>query len=233
VFMCAPVVQGYGLTETCAASVIAVPDKWEQTGTVGLPQPITTFALESVPEMNYDATATPARGELLLKGANNFQGYYKMDDKTVRAQCWRSCRGTLCACRTDAARHSSRLTPAHARRRRFWRRAAGSIPAMLRSSRQTAPSRSSTARRTSSSSARASTWLSRRSRASTKSALPSTRSGCTVRGLLAILRTCHRPPHHLARQHSSTRAVHEPTSAASVCHARRPRSKCSTCLASH
>lgn len=85
VVMCAPVVQGYGLTETCAASFIACPDDIKHAGTVGVPQPVTTFCLESVPEMKYDANATPPRGELLVKGPNNFQGYFKMDDKTVRS----------------------------------------------------------------------------------------------------------------------------------------------------
>lgn len=33
--MCAPVVQGYGLTETCAASCIAIPDDAKFSGTVG------------------------------------------------------------------------------------------------------------------------------------------------------------------------------------------------------
>jgi long-chain acyl-CoA synthetase len=85
VVMCAPVVQGYGLTETCAASFIATPDQIKHSGTVGLPQPVTSFCLESVPEMNYDAMATPPRGELLMKGPNNFLGYYKAQDKTVRS----------------------------------------------------------------------------------------------------------------------------------------------------
>lgn len=83
VVMCAPVVQGYGLTESCAASFIATPDDIKHAGTVGQAQPVTTFCLESVPEMKYDALANPPRGELLLKGTNNFSGYYKSDDKTV------------------------------------------------------------------------------------------------------------------------------------------------------
>lgn len=37
--MCAPVLQGYGLTETCAASTIAEPYKWDTIGTVGGPMP--------------------------------------------------------------------------------------------------------------------------------------------------------------------------------------------------
>eukprot|EP00892_Ulva_mutabilis_P009730 jgi/Ulvmu1/7129/UM034_0035.1 len=82
VAMCAPVVQGYGLTESCAASFIAEPDTIAHAGTVGPPMPVTEFALESVTEMKYDALGTPARGELLLKGPNLFKGYYKMQDKT-------------------------------------------------------------------------------------------------------------------------------------------------------
>lgn len=37
--MCAPVLQGYGLTETCAASSIAEPFVWDTIGTVGAPMP--------------------------------------------------------------------------------------------------------------------------------------------------------------------------------------------------
>jgi acyl-CoA synthetase (AMP-forming)/AMP-acid ligase II len=37
--MCAPVLQGYGLTETCAASTIAEPYNWDAIGTVGGPIP--------------------------------------------------------------------------------------------------------------------------------------------------------------------------------------------------
>jgi hypothetical protein len=37
-----------------------------------------------VPEMKYDAQGETARGELLLRGSNNFSGYFKQQDKTVR-----------------------------------------------------------------------------------------------------------------------------------------------------
>jgi len=77
VTMCCRVVQGYGLTETCAASFIAVPDVPEQAGTVGPPQPVLSFRLEAVPEMNYDPMADPPRGELCVKGPAVFTGYYK------------------------------------------------------------------------------------------------------------------------------------------------------------
>lgn len=85
--MCAPVVQGYGLTESCAASFIAAPDTYTQAHTIGPPQPVVEFAVESVPEMGYDSAGAPARGELLLRGRCLFAGYYKQPQQTVRVPC--------------------------------------------------------------------------------------------------------------------------------------------------
>ncbi|PNW73635.1 hypothetical protein CHLRE_13g566650v5 [Chlamydomonas reinhardtii] len=83
VTMCAPVVQGYGLTETSAASFIACADVMAQAATVGPPTPMTEFRLESVPDMNCDALdAKTPKGEVLIRGAANFTGYYKAADKT-------------------------------------------------------------------------------------------------------------------------------------------------------
>lgn len=84
VAMCCIVVQGYGLTETCASSFIAVPDVASQAGTVGPPQPVLSFKLEAVPEMKYDPMANPPRGELVLRGPSVFVGYYKQPDKTAQ-----------------------------------------------------------------------------------------------------------------------------------------------------
>jgi long-chain acyl-CoA synthetase len=83
VALCCPVVQGYGLTETCAASFIAVPDTFEHASTVGPPLSVLSFRLEAVPEMNYDPNATPPRGEVCVKGPSVFSGYYKAEDKTA------------------------------------------------------------------------------------------------------------------------------------------------------
>lgn len=83
VCFCCPVVQGFGLTETCAASCIAVPDKPYMAGTVGPPLPSTDMRLEAVPEMNYNPTGDPPRGEILFKGPSVFSGYYRDEEKTV------------------------------------------------------------------------------------------------------------------------------------------------------
>eukprot|EP01026_Neomeris_dumetosa_P050635 TRINITY_DN44443_c0_g1_i10.p1 TRINITY_DN44443_c0_g1~~TRINITY_DN44443_c0_g1_i10.p1 ORF type:complete len:663 (-),score=91.10 TRINITY_DN44443_c0_g1_i10:340-2328(-) len=82
VCMCAnSVVQGYGLTETCAASFVALPH-YSMSTTVGPCTPCNTFRLEAVPEMNYSPSSDPPRGEVLIRGPNVFKGYYKMPDKT-------------------------------------------------------------------------------------------------------------------------------------------------------
>ena len=50
---------------------------------MGPPMPCLEFRLEGVPEMNYDATGSPPRGEVCLRGASLFSGYYKQEDKTA------------------------------------------------------------------------------------------------------------------------------------------------------
>ncbi|KAJ7294140.1 hypothetical protein O6H91_Y275800 [Diphasiastrum complanatum] len=85
VVTCAYVVQGYGLTETCAASFITVPDLLSMQGTVGPPMPNIEVRLQSVPELNYDALGEVARGEVCVRGRTLFVGYYKREDLTNEA----------------------------------------------------------------------------------------------------------------------------------------------------
>ncbi|KAB1209886.1 Long chain acyl-CoA synthetase 4 [Morella rubra] len=82
VVACCHVVQGYGLTETCAGSFVSVPNELSMLGTVGPPVPNLEVCLESVPEMGYDALSKTPRGEVCLRGKTLFSGYYKREDLT-------------------------------------------------------------------------------------------------------------------------------------------------------
>ncbi|EPS71028.1 hypothetical protein M569_03729, partial [Genlisea aurea] len=85
VVSCCYVLQGYGLTETCAGTFVSLPDKLTMLGTVGPPVPNVDVCLESVPEMGYDAVSSsvPPRGEICIRGGVLFSGYYKRDDLTA------------------------------------------------------------------------------------------------------------------------------------------------------
>ncbi|KAG2442580.1 hypothetical protein HXX76_002665 [Chlamydomonas incerta] len=81
----APFVQGYGLTETCAASFIATPDNPLHIGSVGGPMPATEFRLEAVPELGYFPSSDPPRGEVCIRGPGLFSGYYGNEALTKEA----------------------------------------------------------------------------------------------------------------------------------------------------
>ncbi|XP_077226588.1 long chain acyl-CoA synthetase 4-like [Tasmannia lanceolata] len=82
VVACSHVLQGYGLTETCAGTFVSLPDQLSMLGTVGPPVPNVDVCLESVPEMGYDANSSTPRGEVCVKGKTLFSGYYKREDLT-------------------------------------------------------------------------------------------------------------------------------------------------------
>ncbi|OAY69152.1 Long chain acyl-CoA synthetase 4 [Ananas comosus] len=83
VVSCAHVLQGYGLTETCAGTFVSLPNEMSMLGTVGPPVPNVDVRLESVPEMGYDALSESfPRGEICIRGDTLFSGYYKREDLT-------------------------------------------------------------------------------------------------------------------------------------------------------
>ncbi|KAG2677053.1 hypothetical protein I3843_12G082900 [Carya illinoinensis] len=82
VVTCAHVIQGYGLTETCAGTFVSLPNELPMLGTVGPPVPNVDVCLESVPEMGYDALSNTPRGEVCVRGKTLFSGYYKREDLT-------------------------------------------------------------------------------------------------------------------------------------------------------
>ncbi|TMW97583.1 hypothetical protein EJD97_005283, partial [Solanum chilense] len=82
VVACAHVLQGYGLTETCAGTFVSLPNQFDMLGTVGPPVPNVDVCLVSVPEMEYDALSSTPRGEICVRGDTLFSGYYKREDLT-------------------------------------------------------------------------------------------------------------------------------------------------------
>lgn len=74
--------EGYGQTETTAPITMTVAGDVE-TKHVGPPLPCCCIKLTDVPEMNYYAREN--KGELCVKGANVFRGYYNDPAKTAEA----------------------------------------------------------------------------------------------------------------------------------------------------
>lgn len=79
------VLEGYGLTETCAVCSKSLPGDPSGSGTVGPPAPVNEVKLIDVASMNYTSEDKPnPRGELLVRGPNCFAVYYK-DEKNTKS----------------------------------------------------------------------------------------------------------------------------------------------------
>lgn len=90
-----PLVQGYGLTETCAGLTIQHIDDM-RTGIAGTPIPCVEVRLDSTPDIcdkagvaylktdrkDVDGNEVWGRGEIMVKGKNVTTGYYMMPEKT-------------------------------------------------------------------------------------------------------------------------------------------------------
>lgn len=78
----APIVQGYGLTETTAGGTVTYPDDLH-FGEVGVPKLCCEVKLVDVPELEYTVKDKPnPRGEIWIRGPNISIGYYKDEEKT-------------------------------------------------------------------------------------------------------------------------------------------------------
>ncbi|KAG9032336.1 hypothetical protein FRB95_001589 [Tulasnella sp. JGI-2019a] len=78
------VMEGYGLTETCASGHRTLADDPQAAGTIGGVTMMNEVKLIDCPELAYRSTDKPnPRGELCVRGDNIFSRYYK-DEKTTR-----------------------------------------------------------------------------------------------------------------------------------------------------
>ncbi|RKF80480.1 Acyl-CoA synthetase FUM16 [Golovinomyces cichoracearum] len=77
----APLVSGYGLTETCGIGTVQSPLQWT-SDTVGAPSGCNEIKLLSHPELGYFADQIPQRGEILIRGPSVMQGYYQNEEET-------------------------------------------------------------------------------------------------------------------------------------------------------
>ncbi|CAJ2505204.1 Uu.00g125980.m01.CDS01 [Anthostomella pinea] len=80
----APMVTGYGLTETCANGSLGCPLQWTPNA-IGPVPPSMEMKLVSLPDIGYDASATPPQGEILLRGLPVAREYYKNPEETEKA----------------------------------------------------------------------------------------------------------------------------------------------------
>ena len=73
-------VQGYGMTENCGTCMRSFSRDPTSAGTVGWPHPVNEAKLLDVPSMGYSVLDKPhPRGEICVRGANCFSGYYKSE----------------------------------------------------------------------------------------------------------------------------------------------------------
>jgi len=87
---CCPIIEGYGQTESTAASFLTNFND-SQSGYVGGPTSMNDFKLQDIPEMEYLSTdrdsegnLTP-RGEVCLKGPSVILGYFDKPELTKEA----------------------------------------------------------------------------------------------------------------------------------------------------
>ncbi|KAJ1803560.1 medium-chain fatty acid-CoA ligase faa2, partial [Coemansia sp. RSA 2599] len=91
-FSCS-VIEGYGLSETMGPTSVTLIDDIEP-GNVGAPLPCSMMKLRSVPDLGYNVGDLPwPRGEILIKGGNVAQEYFRNAEKT---RCAFSADGWLC-----------------------------------------------------------------------------------------------------------------------------------------
>jgi len=79
-----PIVQGYGLTETCAGATCGYLED-PSFDHVGAPIECCEIKLVDVPELGYTSADELPRGEITIRGPHVSAGYFKDDEKTAES----------------------------------------------------------------------------------------------------------------------------------------------------
>jgi long-chain acyl-CoA synthetase len=80
----APMLVGYGLTETCANGALGCPLEYSPNAIGPVPAAV-DVKLVSIPDMGYDADAKPPQGEIYIKGFPVMSGYWENEEETKKA----------------------------------------------------------------------------------------------------------------------------------------------------
>lgn len=80
----APMINGYGLTETNGNGALGSPLQWTSSA-IGPVGGAVEIKLVSIPELDYSASATPPQGEILIRGPAVFSSYYENPEETAKA----------------------------------------------------------------------------------------------------------------------------------------------------
>lgn len=82
----APMLNGYGLTETCGNGALGSPLQWTPgSDAIGAIPPAVEIKLVDLPELNYSTAADPPQGEILVRGAPVFTAYFENPEETAKA----------------------------------------------------------------------------------------------------------------------------------------------------
>ena len=79
-----PMIQGYGLTETCAMGALQDPLEWNPD-TLGDVPGCVEVKLVDFPDAGYFSTNTPPQGEIWIKGDAVTKGYFENEEETKEA----------------------------------------------------------------------------------------------------------------------------------------------------
>ena len=83
-FAMAPILGGYGLTETCGTGALMDPMHWTDNALGDMPSSI-EIKLVDFPDAGYFATNKPPQGEVWIRGNSVIESYYENEEETAEA----------------------------------------------------------------------------------------------------------------------------------------------------